>query len=155
MPPVATKSKSGKISKSHILTCPTPKGHVMSGRCEQPLDELTVQVWLLYNRPNFKYCTLSVSGMELWTDKMDKQMDNQITRCHRRTFQAGGIKTICPDYSIRGHNNKSTIYSTLNSHPKKSKINLELINTVCVFILGGFIFLQNKRWIKCANSWIR
>ena len=26
---------------------PNPQEHVMSQRCEQPLDELTVQVWLL------------------------------------------------------------------------------------------------------------
>ena len=25
-------------------------------KCEQPLDELTVQVWLLYDHPNLKYC---------------------------------------------------------------------------------------------------
>ena len=34
-----------KISKSQILTLPYPQGYVMSVRCEQPLDELTVQVW--------------------------------------------------------------------------------------------------------------
>ena len=37
----------------------------MSLKCEQPLNELTVQVWLLYDHPNFKYCTLFVSGTEL------------------------------------------------------------------------------------------
>ena len=46
-----------KIFKSYILTPPHPQGHVMLVECEQPLDELTVQVWLLYNQPNFKYCT--------------------------------------------------------------------------------------------------
>ena len=34
-----------KISKSYILTPPDPQGRVMSVKCEQPLDELTVQVW--------------------------------------------------------------------------------------------------------------
>ena len=41
-----------KISKSYILTLPPPGGgggggggRVMSVKCEQPLDELTVQVW--------------------------------------------------------------------------------------------------------------
>ena len=47
-----------KISKFYILTLPHPQGHVMSVKCEQPLDELTVQVWLLYDHPNFKYCTV-------------------------------------------------------------------------------------------------
>ena len=46
-----------KISKSYILTLPDPK---MSVNCEQPLDDLTVQVWLLYDHPNFKYCTLFI-----------------------------------------------------------------------------------------------
>ena len=57
-----------KISKSYILTPPHPQGHVMSVKYEQPLDELTVQVWLLYDHPNFKYCTLFKSGTELRTD---------------------------------------------------------------------------------------
>ena len=43
-----------KISKSYILTPHHPKGHVMSVKCEEPIDELTVQVWLLYHHPNFK-----------------------------------------------------------------------------------------------------
>ena len=68
MPPAATKSSMAKISKSYILTPPHPQGHVMSVKCEEPIDELTVQVWLLYHHPNFKYCTLLVSGMELQTD---------------------------------------------------------------------------------------
>ena len=47
-----------KFSKSYILTLSHPHGHVMSVKCEEPTDELTVQVWLLYHHPNFKYCTL-------------------------------------------------------------------------------------------------
>ena len=53
-----------KISKSYILTPPHPQGHVLSVNCEEPTDELTVQVWLLYHQQNFKYCTLFLSGME-------------------------------------------------------------------------------------------
>ena len=78
-----------KISKSYILIPPHPQGHVMSVKCEEPIDELTVQVWFLYHHPNFKYCTLFVSGTELRTDR---RTDDPITRCPRRTFQAGGIK---------------------------------------------------------------
>ena len=50
----------------------------MSVKYEQPLDGLTVQVWLLYDHPNFKYCTLSLfaSGTELRTDR---RMDDLIT----------------------------------------------------------------------------
>ena len=94
-----------KISKSYILTPPNPQGHGLSVKCEEPIDELTVQVWLLYHHPNFKYCTLClfVNGTELrtdrWTDRRtdrqtDGQTDDPITRCPRRTFQAGGIKII-------------------------------------------------------------
>ena len=57
-----------KISKSYILTPPHPQGHEMSVKCEEPIDELTVQVWLLYHHPNFRYCTLFESGTELRTD---------------------------------------------------------------------------------------
>ena len=68
--PVATKPKSDKIFKSFTLApIPHPlKGHVMSVKCEQCLDELTVQVWLLYHHPSLKYCTLYVGGTELQTD---------------------------------------------------------------------------------------
>ena len=76
-----------KICKSYILTLPHPKGHGMSMKCEEPIDELTIQVWLLYHDPNLKYCTLFVSGTELRTET-----DDPITRCPQRTSQAGGIK---------------------------------------------------------------
>ena len=65
----------------------------MSGKCEQPLDELTVLVWLLYDHPNFIYCTLFISGTELRTDRRtDRRTDDPNTRCPRRTFQGRGIK---------------------------------------------------------------
>ena len=67
-----------KISKSYILTPPDPQGHVMSAKCEEPLDELTVQVWFLYDHPNFNYWTFLVSGTELRTDRQtDGQTDGQ------------------------------------------------------------------------------
>ena len=67
-----------KISKSYILTPPHPQGHVMSAKCEEPIDELTIQVWLLYHQPNFKYCTLFVRGTELRTNgRTDGQTDGR------------------------------------------------------------------------------
>ena len=75
----ATKSKYGKISKSQILTLPHPQGHVMSVKCEQSIDGLSVQVWLLYDHPNLKYCTLNVSGTELRTDRRTDGRTNRRT----------------------------------------------------------------------------
>ena len=46
----------------------------MLAKLDQPLDELIVQVWLLYDHPNFKYCTLNESRTE---SPMDKQTDGQ------------------------------------------------------------------------------
>ena len=57
------------ICKSYILTPPQPQGQMMPEKCGEPIDELTVQVWLLYHRPNFKYCTLFVSGTDLQTNR--------------------------------------------------------------------------------------
>ena len=65
-----------KISKSYILTPPHPQGQGMSVKCEEPLNELTVQVWLLNLHPNFNYWTLFVSGTELRTNR---QTDGQVT----------------------------------------------------------------------------
>ena len=79
MPPVATKSKYDK-KVLHFDLAP-PQGHVMSVKCEEPIEELTVQVWLLYHHPNFKYCTLFVSGTELQTDgQTDRRTDRQTDR---------------------------------------------------------------------------
>ena len=52
-----------KICKSYILTrLPHLQGQWMSAKCEKLIDELTVQVWLLYHHPNFKYCTFLKAG---------------------------------------------------------------------------------------------
>ena len=59
------KSKCDKNSKSHILTSTHPQRQVISGKCEQPWDELTVQVWLLYLLTN----TLYVKGMDKQKDR--------------------------------------------------------------------------------------
>ena len=69
----------------------------MPVNCEEPLNKLTVHIGLLYLHPNFNYWTLFVSGTELRTDKQterqtDGRTDDPITRCPRRTFQAGGIR---------------------------------------------------------------
>ena len=43
--PGGNKVKICHNLKSQILTPPHPQGQMMSVRSEQPLDELTVQVW--------------------------------------------------------------------------------------------------------------
>ena len=68
MSPAATKIWQ-KSLKSYILTPPNPQEHGMSVKCEGPIDELTVQVLLLYHHSNFKYCTLFCNGMELRTNR--------------------------------------------------------------------------------------
>ena len=79
-----------KISKSYIWPPPTPRGM----ECQWSVRNPSVQVWLLYLHPNFYYWTFFVSGTELRTDdrQTDGQTYNPITRCPRRTFQAGDIK---------------------------------------------------------------
>ena len=100
MPPAATKPKYGKISKSYILTLPQPQGHVMSVKCEEPIDESIVKVWLLYHHPNFKYYTLFVSGTELRTNRwMVGQTDRQTDG---RTIQ---LLDAPADLSGQGHKN--------------------------------------------------
>ena len=54
---------SNKVKIWQTYLSPTfwhPGEHGMSVKCEDPIDELTVQVCLLYHQPlaNFKYCTL-------------------------------------------------------------------------------------------------
>ena len=90
-----------KISKSYILTPTHPQGRVMSVKCEEAIDEPTVQVWFSITTQtlNITLCSCKWDGI---TDRRtngqtdgrtDGQTDDPITRCPRRTFQAGGIKT--------------------------------------------------------------
>ena len=65
----ATYSNKGKnLEFLHFDLAPFQGELMMSLRCEQPLDELSVQVSLPYIYANSKYCTLYVSRMELWTN---------------------------------------------------------------------------------------
>ena len=84
---------------------PTPRGMWCQWSCEEPIDERTVQVSLLYHHPNFKYCTFLVIGTELGADRrIDGRTEDLITRCPRQTFQAGDIKII-----LRGKRDHSSI----------------------------------------------
>ena len=80
MPLLATESN--KAIKGTNLISPTflahlNQGHVIYVKCEQPLDEITVQVWLLYDYPNLKYCTtLYVRGWNV--RQTDRKMDGQM-----------------------------------------------------------------------------
>ena len=52
--PDGQKSQNmAKNFKSYILTLSHPKGRVMSAKCDELIDELAVQVWLLYHHPDF------------------------------------------------------------------------------------------------------
>ena len=76
MPPAATKSKYGQ-------------GHGVTVKCEELIDDFTVQGWLLYHHPNFKYCTLFVSGKEFWTDEQTDGRTIQLLDAHGGPFRPG------------------------------------------------------------------
>ena len=134
-----------KIAKSYILTPTHPQGYVMSVKCEQPLDELTVQVWLLYDHPNFKYCTLFLSGTELRTNRQtDGRTDDPNPRCPRRTFQAGGIKTNYDPLCMNKYRDwVKTLCSWISFLGLKSTLFSEYVWTN--------YNLQNR--IECINRW--
>ena len=122
-----------KISKSYILTQPHPQGHVMSVKCGEPIDELTIQVWLLYYHPNFKCCTLFVSGTELQTGGQTErhtngQTDDPITRCPGGPFSAFVNKNLIYNGAcFRGlFLEKTPIYNVLS---RKSDKNINIRKT--------------------------
>ena len=53
-----------KFSKSYILNPPHPQGCGISVKCEEPIDEPTIPVWLLNHHQNFKYFTLFIHVTE-------------------------------------------------------------------------------------------
>ena len=55
MPSATVMSNKGKNLYFLYFDPAHPQGHVMSLRCEKPLDELTVKVWLLHVYLNLKY----------------------------------------------------------------------------------------------------
>ena len=70
MPPAAMAAiKSNKGKNLNILrsTQPLQPGQVMLVKFGKPLDELTVQVMLLLNYLNIRYCTLC-KGLKLCTN---------------------------------------------------------------------------------------
>ena len=96
--PTATNSKSmlnvkiwQNLKVPHFDPALTQR-HVMSGKCEQPNDELTVLVSLLYDHQNFKYWIFYVSGTELRTNvwrnrRTDGWTDDPIHRCPGGPFR--------------------------------------------------------------------
>ena len=59
---------SAKSLSPTFWPCPTPpQGHGMSVKCEEPIDELTAKVWLLYDHPNFKYCKTLIIRVTLFS----------------------------------------------------------------------------------------
>ena len=110
------QQQSQNMAKISILTSAQPQGHVMSVKCEEPIEEFTVQVWLLYHHPSFKYWTLFASKRDGIMDRQtDKRMDDLITRCPRRTFQARGIKMLSIEHDV-----KCTFFRVMYLHLPKS-----------------------------------
>ena len=127
-----------KISKSYIFTPTHPQGHVMSVKCEEPIDGLTVKVWLLYHHPNFKYCTLFVSGTELRTDKwMDGRTDRRTDRWTIRLLDAP------MDLLGRGHKNCNKFSRTLTLyffHHKNLSVLQNMTTTDLTLLPSGSTF---------------
>ena len=90
MPPAATKSKYGKIS-SALNFDPTPP----PGACNVSKVWATLR-WT--NSPRLVPALplkLEILHFVSWTElRTNRRMDDQITRCLRRTFQAVGIRII-------------------------------------------------------------
>ena len=63
------RQQSQNLEVLHFDPAPTPRAWDVAVKCEEPIDELTVQVWLLYDHPNFEYCTLFVSETEYRKDR--------------------------------------------------------------------------------------
>ena len=61
----------------------------MSVNCEQPLNKLTVQVWLLYDYTNLKYVTLYASGTELQTNRRTNKWAVQLLNVPGGPFRLG------------------------------------------------------------------
>ena len=81
-------AKFEEIESLSPIFWPQPQGCVMSVKFEEPLDELTVQVRLLYHHPYFKYRTSFVSRTELLTDKrMDLNLKFKIISLGRGTIR--------------------------------------------------------------------
>ena len=95
----------------NMAKIPIPQGHGTSMKCEEPIDKLTIQVWLLSHHPNFKYCTLFVSGTEL-------RMDGQTNGWTDRRMEMPPA-----DLSGRGHNKKYFIVINMKYFPVISYLN--------------------------------
>ena len=95
-PPAATESNYGK-NLQVLYFDPTPSPGVLDvSECAEPIDELTVQVWILYYHSNFKFCT--VSGTELrpgrQTDGQAKGRTIRLLDAPGGPFRLGGIKNL-------------------------------------------------------------
>ena len=75
---------------------PPPGACDISEVYRQPLDELVVQVWLLYGHANFKYCTSYVSGTKLRTGDEVIRLQDAPGRSFKKTMQ---IRKLVPGMS--------------------------------------------------------
>ena len=114
-----------KISKSYILTPPHPQGHGMSVKCEQSIDGLTVQIWLLYHHTNFT----ATIALCLKAGRNYRQTDRQTNRWRDRWR----IRLLdAPSGSLRpGHKNSIPILkSPCNLNYQKLTV-LSKVNGSC------------------------
>ena len=84
---VAEKVSLEPCSKSYILTPPHPKGHVMSVKCEELIDELKFKFGYYVITQTLNFCTLFVSGTKLRTDGRTNRQTVRLLDAPGRPFR--------------------------------------------------------------------
>ena len=111
MPPAVIESNEGKNFEVLYFDSTLPLGQVMSLRCEQNFDELTVQVWTLHVYLSLKYCTLYVNTKgqtDRWTIQWSDSPGGTLKPGHKNPISyyhlLRGIQTQYPATISLRHN---------------------------------------------------
>ena len=105
---------TAKISKFYILTPPHPQGHVMSVKCEEPIAEFKVQVWLLYHQPNLN---IALCKRDRITDRQTDRQTIRLLDAPGGPFRLGASKST----QIRKY-----LYHTSYSNPPREYRNMAM-----------------------------
>ena len=141
-----------KLSKSDILT-PTPRAHD-AGEVWTTLRWLTVQVWLLYDHPNFKYCTFFVHGMELQTNGRTDRQTIRFLDVPGGSFRPG-IKLIrspihvCTESCNCNLKNRTTRKINRQSVNQKRTIKYGFLYKLFCAVYTDAAFYHPFHWVQC------